>query len=287
MTTDQTPAASVHGGGETIKACCAVGYSSDLVSLLSATPTTPAGWTSPVGCLTSSGLPPDSRLVDVASGIGTTALLAATEYDVRADGVDLSPANVALATGAAAARGLADRATFHLGDAEALPLAGGGWDAVVCECALCTFPDKPTAVAEMARVLRPGGRIGITDMTADRDRLPPELTTLQAWIACVADARTADDYRDLLAGAGLRVLRIEQHQVALERMVRQIEARLELLRITARPRLEEAGIDFARVRPVLEAARTAVRDGILGYVLIIAEKTAEKTGTAGPSGVRA
>ena len=89
----------------------------------------------------------------------------------------------------------------------------------------------------------------------------------------MADARTADDYRDLLAGAGLRVLRTEHHQVALERMIRQIEARLELLRITARPRLEEAGVDFARVRPVLEAARTAVRDGILGYVLILAEKT--------------
>ena len=53
-----------------------------------------------------------------------------------------------------------------------------------------------------------------------------------------------------------------------------------MLRITARPQLEEAGVEFARVRPVLEAAHTAVRDGILGYVLIIAEKslTAERTG---------
>ena len=283
MTTDQTPAASVHGGGETIKVCCAVGYSSDLVSLLLGDSYHPGGLVLTRRLLDQLGLAPGSRLVDVASGIGTTALLAATEYGVRADGVDLSPANVALATGAAAARGLDDRVIFQLGDAEALPLDDGGWDAVVCECALCTFPDKQTAVAEMARVLKPGGRIGITDMTADRDRLPPELTTLQAWIACVADARSADDYQDLLAGAGLQVLRIEHHEVALERMVRQIEARLELLRITARPRLEEAGIDFARVRPVLDAAHTAVRDGILGYVLIIAEKTA----TAGRTGGQA
>ena len=66
-------------------------------------------------------------------------------------------------------------------------------------------------------------------------------------------------------------------------MVRQIEARLELLRITARPRLDQAGVDFARVRPVLEASRIAVRDGILGYVLIIADKTA----TAEPYGGQA
>jgi len=283
MTTDQTPAASVHGGAETIKACCAVGYSSDLVSLLLGDSYHPGGLDLTRRLLDQLGLAPGQRLLDVASGVGTTALLAATEYDAQADGVELSPANVALATGAAAARGLADRVTFHPGDAEALPLADGGWDAVVCECALCTFPDKQTAVAEMARVLKPGGRIGITDMTADRDRLPPELTTLQAWIACVADARTADDYRDLLTGAGLRVLRIEHHQVALERMIRHIEARLELLRITARPRLEEAGIDFTLVRPVLHAAHTAVRDGILGYVLIIAEKAT----TAGPSGGQA
>ena len=283
MTTDQTPAASAHGGSETIKACCAVGYSSDLVSQLLGDSYHPGGLALTRRLLDQLGLAPGSRLVDIASGIGTTALLAAIEYDAQADGVDLSPANVALATGAAAARGLDHRVTFHLGDAEALPLDDDGWDAVACECALCTFPDKQTAVAEMARVLKPGGRIGITDMTADRDRLPPELTTLQAWIACVADARTADDYRDLLAGAGLQVLRIEHHQVALERMVRQIEARLELLRLTARPRLQEAGIDFMQVRPVLDAAHTAVRDGILGYVLIIAEKPA----TAGRPGRQA
>ena len=280
MTANRTPATSVHGDAETIKACCAVGYSSDLVSLLLGDSYHPGGLDLTRRLLDQLGLAPGERLLDVASGIGTTALLAATEFDARADGVDLSPANVALATGAAAARGLADRVTFQPGDAEALPMADGGWDAVICECALCTFPDKRVAVAEMARVLRPGGRLGITDVTADRDRLPPELTTLQAWIACVADARTADDYRDLITGSGLRVLRVENHQGALERMVRQIEARLELLRITARPRLEEAGIDFTRVRPVLRAARVAISEGIIGYVLIVAEKATP----TGPSG---
>ncbi len=112
MTTDQTPAASAHGGGETIKACCAVGYSSDLVSLLLGDSYHPGGLALTRRLLDQLGLAPGSRLVDIASGIGTTALLAATEYDAQADGVDLSPANVALATGAAAARGLDDRVTL-------------------------------------------------------------------------------------------------------------------------------------------------------------------------------
>ena len=52
-----------------------------------------------------------------------------------------------------------------LGDAERLPLPDNTFDALVCECAFCTFPDKATAAAEFARVLRPGGRVGITDVT--------------------------------------------------------------------------------------------------------------------------
>ena len=149
--------------------------------------------------------------------------------------------------------------------AAAAPLAG----------AQGTFPDKPTAIAEMARLLVPGGRIGITDVAADRSRLPDELTGLTAWIACVADARPLTEYADLATAAGLRVLTTEPHTNALSRMIDQIEARLELLRMTARPRLEALGVDFAKAGPVLGAARNAVRDGALDYVLLVAEKPCE------------
>jgi arsenite methyltransferase len=255
-----------------VKACCAASYSSDLVSLLLGDSYHPGGLRLTRRLLDVLQVEPGERLVDVASGPGTTALLAAAEYDADVDGVDLSPANVRLARGSAAARDIGPRVRFHDGDAEALPLADESADRVVCECALCTFPDKTTAVREMARVLRSGGRLGITDITADRDRLPAELTTLAARVACVADARTAAEYQQLLEGEGLSILALERHDHALERMIRQIEARLELLRMTARARAEGLGVDFAQVRPALDAARAAVRDGILGYVLIAAEK---------------
>ncbi len=92
---------------------------------------------------------------------------------MRADGVDYAPANTSLAQGAAEAARLTDRTAFTTGDAEHLPYDDEVFDAVVSECALCTFPDKPRAAAEVARVLKPGGRLGITDVTADTDRLPP------------------------------------------------------------------------------------------------------------------
>jgi hypothetical protein len=91
------------------------------------------------------------------------------------------------------------------------------------------------AVREIARVLRLGGRVGITDITADRGRLPAELTRLAAWVACVADARPAAEYERLLEEQGLTVTTVEQHHTALDRMIGHIEARLDLLRMTARP----------------------------------------------------
>lgn len=268
MTTDRT---SRMGAAE-IKACCATGYSSDLVTLLLGTSYHPGGTRLTKRLLDALAVKPGCQLVDTACGIGTTSLLAAQEYGALVDGVDLSEANVKLAAAAAVATDLAEVTRFHHGDAEALPLADAGWDAVVCECALCTFPDKATAAAEMARVLRPGGRAGVTDITADRDRLPEELTGIASWVACIADARPAEEYCTLLTDAGLRVTTIEQHTDALERMIQQITARLDLLKMIARPRLEALGVDFARTGPVLDAARAAVHDRVLGYLLIVAEK---------------
>ena len=254
------------------KACCVSSYSSDVVSLLLGESYHPGGLDLTRRLLDLLACAPGQVLLDVASGRGATALMAAAEYGAHVTGVDLAPANVALATGAAAARGLEQQARFHLGDAEALPVADASFDLVVCECALCTFPDKATATRELARVLRPGGRLGLTDITADRERLPPELASVAAWVACVADARPTTEYLDLLTGAGLVIRGVEDHRVAVDRMVNQIGARLDLLRITARPRLEELGLDVGRARPVLEVTRKAILDGVIGYTLVVAEK---------------
>ncbi|MBB6415448.1 methyltransferase domain-containing protein [Streptomyces sp. AK010] len=258
---------------EEIKSCCADAYSKDIVAMLLGDSYHPGGTALTRRLADRLGLAPGRRVLDVASGRGTTALLLADAYGVRADGVDYAPANTALAQGAAEAAGLADRAVFTTGDAERLPYEQGVFDAVVCECALCTFPDKAQAAAEFARVLRPGGRVGITDVTAAPDRLPPELSGLGARIACVADARPLAEYADILDDAGLRTITIERHDAAMLRMIDQIEARLNLLRITAPARLAEAGVDVDAAPAVLNAARTAVADGTLGYSLLTAVKS--------------
>ncbi|MGW4566039.1 class I SAM-dependent methyltransferase [Streptomyces sp. NPDC004561] len=258
--------------GDELKACCAAAYSSDVVALLLGDSYHPGGTALTRRLADGLNLSEGRRVLDVASGRGTTALLLADTCGVQVDGVDYSPANTALAQGAAQAAGLADRAEFTTGDAEQLPYPDGVFDAVVCECALCTFPDKAQAAGEFARVLKPGGRLGITDVTATPDRLPPELTGLAARIACIADARPPQEYAGILATAGLRTVRTERHDHAMTRMIDQIEARLNLLRMTAAAKLTQAGVDLNAAPAVLAAARAAAAEGHLGYALLIAEK---------------
>ncbi|MEV0170355.1 methyltransferase domain-containing protein [Streptomyces sp. NPDC050803] len=259
-----------------LKACCAAAYSSDAVALLLGDSYHPGGTALTRRLADGLSLTPEHRVLDVASGRGTTALLLADAYGCHVDGVDYAPANTALAQGAASAAGLTGRTAFTTGDAEQLPFPDGGFDAVVCECALCTFPDKARAAAEFARVLRPGGRVGITDVTATRDRLPPELTGLGARIACIADARPLDEYAALLSAAGLRTIRTERHDQAMTHMIDQIEARLDLLRLTAGTRLAATGVDWEAAPHLLAAARAAVAEGLLGYGLLVAEKTRDR-----------
>jgi SAM-dependent methyltransferase len=103
------------------------------------------------------------------------------------------------------------------------------FDAVICECAFCTFPDKPAAAREFARLLPPGGRLGLTDVTVEGP-LPEELRGLTARVAWIADARPRGAYLHLLSDAGLRITHYERHDAAIIPMLDQIEARLALLR---------------------------------------------------------
>jgi arsenite methyltransferase len=257
-----------------IKACCAAAYGQDAVALLLGESYHPGGLALTRRLAQALGLRPGRHVIDVASGLGTTARLLAAEFGATVDGVDLGQSAVERARSAAEAAGLTAAVQFRVGDAERLPLPGGLADAVVCECALCTFPDKAAAAAEFARVLRPGGRAGITDVTVADGGLPGELTTLTAWVACIADARPVSQYTDILAAAGLRTVRVERHDDALARMIDQIEARLAMLRMTDPGRLTAAGVNVDAVLHYTALARQAAADGLLGYALLVAEKPA-------------
>jgi len=258
---------------EEIKSCCVTAYGQDAVALVLGESYHPGGLALTRRLAEGLGLRGGHRVADIASGPGATACSLAVEYGVTVDGVDLGESAVGRAHARAEGAGLSGNVRFHLGDAEHLPLPDNTFDALVCECAFCTFPDKAAAAAEFARVLRSGGRVGVTDVTVAETGLPPELTTLAAWVACIADARPVRQYTEILATAGLRMIRVEAHDDAIARTIDQIEARLGLLlRMTAVDRLAQAGVDVDAVLRYTGLAKQAVADGVLGYTLLIAEK---------------
>lgn len=257
---------------ENLKSCCAAVYSSDVVALVLGESYHPGGPALTRRLADLLQLRVGQRVLDVAAGRGATAQLLVTEYGVTVDGVDLAAPVVSHAQHAVDAAGLGSAIRFQVGDAEQLPFRDKTFDAVVTECSFCTFPSKDVAAAEFARVLRPGGRLGMTDVTVAQDGLPGDLTTFAAWVACIADARPLDEYSDILARAGLRTRHSETHDGALLRMIDQIEARVHLARMTRAPVLETAGVDTDAVFRYIDLARSAVTDGLLGYSLLLAGK---------------
>jgi len=256
----------------TLKTCCATLYESDWAHLLLGESFHPGGLTLTQRLGELLGLGPGQRLLDVAAGRGTSAIFLSQRFGCEVVGVDYGADMVAQATALAVGAGLADRVRFEQGDAERLRFADKTFDAVICECAFCTFPDKPSAAAEFARVLRPGGQVGLSDLTRVGP-LPPELETLLAWIACIADARPVGDYISYLEDAGLVTDRAEPHDDAVVDMIKDVRTKLlgaELLVKLRKIDLPQA--DFEQAKALARSAADTVQRGKLGYALIVASK---------------
>jgi len=258
---------------EILKHCCAELYKSDLAKILLGDSFHPGGLrlTDRLGSLLQ--LTPESRVLDVASGKGTSAFFLAERFGCHVVGVDYGSQNVAKANELADTNGLASRVRFERGDAERLPFPDACFDAVLCECAFCTFPDKFTAAREFARVLRLNGQVGLSDL-ARAPVLPKELDSLLAWIACIGDAQSVENYAECLRFADLEVGNVELHNEALAEMVQQIRMKLLGAEImVGLNKLNLRGIDLSKAKDLANSAVVSIRQGQLSYVIITASKS--------------
>lgn len=256
-----------------VKSCCAAVYSSEAVHWLLGDALHPGGAELTERLARALGVGPGDLVVDIGSGLGTSALVIARATGCAVVGVDLSSANVERATARAADAGLAARVRFLEGDAEALPFADASVDGVVSECSLCLVPDKGAAIREIVRVLRRDARVAISDVTAAPAELPPELRTLSAWTACLAGARPLAELEAVLVDAGLVVEGIESHDDALVELVDRIEGRLHLA-TSLGARLPNALRDGTeRGLELVSAVRRALDGGLLGYGALYATRT--------------
>jgi ubiquinone/menaquinone biosynthesis C-methylase UbiE len=255
-----------------LKQCCARLYESDFAKMLLGDSFHPGGLrlTERLGTLL--GLTAQSRVLDIASGKGTSTLFLAERFGCEVVGIDYGAENVEQANAAALRKGLSGQAVFRCSDAEHLSFADSSFDAVICECAFCTFPDKPAAAREFARVLRRGGSVGISDLTRASVR-SKELEGLLAWIACIADAQPVDAYIQYLSAAGFGRVAFEPHDETLVEMVSQVRTKLLGAEImVGLKKLNLPGVDFIAAKQMVHAALSAIQQGNLGYAMISATK---------------
>jgi arsenite methyltransferase len=148
-------------------------------------------------------------VVDLGSGGGLDVFLAAEKVgpEGRAIGIDMTPEMVDLArrnAGKRQAAGAPANVEFHLAPIDALPLADSSVDCVISNCVINLAPDKRAVFREIARVLKPGGRLAVSDI-ALKQPLPAELgDDIMAYVGCIAGAIPIEDYRQGLVEAGFK-----------------------------------------------------------------------------------
>ncbi len=143
------------------------------------------------------------RVLDLGSGGGIDVLLSARRVGPTgfAYGVDMTDEMLELAR-ANAAKANATNVEFLRGTIEAVPLADASVDVVISNCVINLSVDKPAVLAEMFRVLRPGGRVGVSDVVAEDTLSPAERAERGSFAGCVAGALSRSEYLAGLAAAG-------------------------------------------------------------------------------------
>jgi len=143
------------------------------------------------------------RVLDLGSGGGIDVLLSARRVGPSgfAYGVDMTDDMLTLARANAAKAGAAN-VEFRKGEIENLPLPDQAVDVVISNCVINLSVDKPAVLAEMFRVLVPGGRIGISDVVAEDHLAPADRAAAGSYVGCIAGALTRTEYLDGLAAAG-------------------------------------------------------------------------------------
>lgn len=209
------------GGGEADALAQAVGYSADQLAAI------PEGANLGLSCGNPTALAelkPGEVVLDLGSGAGLDVFIAAAKVGAtgHVHGVDMTKEMVMKARQNAAAfrrRTELDNVTFHHAQIESIPLPEASVDVVISNCVLNLSPDQPAVWREIGRVLKPGGRVSISDIVL-RQPLPESVKGMvEAYVGCIAGAQVLADIEGWVEAAGLTGWRVEAKDEAFAGMM--------------------------------------------------------------------
>jgi len=190
------------GGGDPKQAAELIGYNVKELEEIPQEAILGLGCGSPVAYV---GLKPGETILDLGSGGGIDVFLAAKKLGVKGSviGIDMNEAMIKRAREAANEYGFKN-VEFRLGEIEDMPVEDGTIDAIISNCVINLSPDKPRVFREANRVLKPGGRITVSDIVTEGE-IPEEIRRdLNSWASCVSGALPQEEYLKDIEAAGFK-----------------------------------------------------------------------------------
>ena len=226
------------------------------------------------------GVERQSEVLDLGSGRGVSAVHLAHTVGCRVAGLTLEEDGILAGKELATLHGVDDRVRFDSADIRHLEFEPGGFDVALLECVFSIIDTKEDVLRCIVSLLRPGGRIGLTDVTVSGP-LPPQLHGVLATVGCVGGALSLDGYRALLSESGFVVDYTANCNEVATSFVKEIKGKLLMAEIASKlgqlPIVDGLIVEGQRLMASVEEQ---VRLGVLSYGLIVAHKPSDSDITA-------
>lgn len=252
--------------------CCAEFYELPIVGAVLGDSFHPGGATLTRELASAALISRDSRVLDVACGNGNSARLIAADCGAQVIACDYSLKNLHIASRTISTTAVDQRIDYVRCDAAQLPFAADSFDTAICECSLCLFDDPGTVLRQVYSMLRPGGRIGLSDFFLNKP-VPIHLQGVLGTVLCVAGARSAHGYSELLEASGFEFVRIRQVNWALTDMIQRVRRKLRTLHQT--DALDGTPGEWGDTESLLLDLDRFISDGNAGYLLAVGHRRNE------------
>jgi SAM-dependent methyltransferase len=211
-------------------------------------------------------------VLDVGAGLGAAPVHLARSVGCHVTGVTLEEGGIVAGNELAAENGVQDRVRMVHGDIMKVDLAGEQFDFILMECVLSILDGKSAALRRLRDLLRPGGRIGLTDVTVSGP-LPQELQGLLATVGCVGGALSLGEYGDLMTNEGLVLEHRRDCQDVAGTFMADVHSKVQMVEIASKlGKLPIGDRVIADAQQLFELARNLVAQRVLGYGLLVARK---------------